>query len=360
MTGTMDEALERMRQTSPELAMGGPNHGPMTADALISLGADESEVISWVDGYRGKLAPMPAAARPVTSENWRESLGHFDRAGDWSVFFARRLEEADWHSVLREWLPALVPGIMAAGTHGLIRVAHAVRELDGGQTPLRIEELAAALGYWAAYYQELPGRPELTGDLGITAALEQMPRLGSGYDAKAALPREFVNVLDRLPAFPAGVASLAAPSSVPDALTALTHAGAHFYLANASQYPLVMLHAVTGPSALRLLLPHLSPELAQTAFAYVWQSVAAWVSAFSAVPPGAQPEPAATEAEVVAACREIRDVHAIKFAEACVREYQGSADPIYLEAAMDWALRLRESRAWSPERRMSAGIRIRA
>lgn len=360
MTGTMDEALQRMRHASPELAMGGPNHGPMGADALISLGADDDEVISWVDGYRGKLAPMPAAAKPVTNGNWHESLGQFDRAGDWPVFFARRLEEADWHSVLREWLPELIPGIMAAGTHGLIRVAHAVRELDGGQTPLRIEELASALGYWAAYYQELPGRPELTGGLGVTAALEQMPRLGNSYDAKAVLPREFVRVLDRMPAFPAGVASLAAPASVPDALRALTHAGAHFYLANASQYPLVMLHAVTGPSALRLILPHMSPELARTAFAYIWQSVAAWVSAFSAVTPGELPEPAATEAEVVAACREIRDVHAIKFAEACVREYRGSADPIYLEAAMDWTRRLRESRDWSPARRMSAGIRIRA
>jgi hypothetical protein len=45
--------------------------------------------------------------------------------------------------------------------------------------------------------------------------------------------------------------------------------------ANASSQPLVLLHTVTVPAALRLFLPHLPAGLHKTALAYVWQNVAA-------------------------------------------------------------------------------------
>lgn len=356
----MDAALERIRDSSPELAIGGPNHAPMAADALISLGAGEKHVMRWIDGYRDKLAPRPDAIEPVTDEDWREFLGRHDRTTDWAVFFTRRLAGTHWQAVLRDWLPRLMPGMMAAGTHGLIRTAHAVRELRAGQTPLRLTELGAALGYWAAFYQELPGTPALNGHLDVAAAMSGMPRLGSRHQAQPALPREFVTVLDQLPAFPAGVSSLAAPTSVPAAITALTHAGAQLYLANAARYPLVMLHAVTGPAALRLILPELDSRAQQAAFGYAWQSVAAWVSAFSARFAGGPPAPEITEQDVIAACLETADVHSIKFAEACLREYRESPSTVYLQAAADWALRVRESRSWARAQRVAAGIAIRA
>ena len=42
------------------------------------------------------------------------------------------------------------PRRFAAGTHGVLRVAHAVRGIGQRETPLRRRELAEALGYWAA------------------------------------------------------------------------------------------------------------------------------------------------------------------------------------------------------------------
>ena len=75
------------------------------------------------------------------------------------AFFCRQLAEAPWPAVLAEWVQRLIPGVMAAGTHGLIRTAHAVRALDDAETPLRLEELAAAIGVLGRLLSGTTGRP---------------------------------------------------------------------------------------------------------------------------------------------------------------------------------------------------------
>lgn len=358
----MDEALERMRGASPEHANGVPNHGPMAAEALVTLGCDGEQVVRWADRYRSKLIPMPASALRITRQNWPEALGRMDATADWAAFFGNELAEHSWESVLDQWLPRLLPGLMAAGTHGFIRTAHAVRAVGDGPTPQRLEELGHALGYWAAYYHQLPGDPVLAGDLGPEQALGQIPRARTSYDSKAALPREFVEVLDTLPGFPAAVTALAAPPSIPAALTTLTETAARLYLANAERHPLVMLHTVTGPSALRMMLPHMSPQVQRTAFSYVWQAVAGWAAAFGAQPPGPAHSAAGelTTSQVLERCLETEDPHAIKFAEACVREYRENTKPVYLAAALDWATRLREARGWAGDKKIFSGLVIRS
>src|SRR5262249_4391007 len=151
------------------------------------------EVPRWVDDYRGELDPMPPARSRVTEGTWHEALGAIHRVGDWQAFFVARLARAPWQAGLWHWVPPMVPGLMAAGTHGLIRTAHAVRALSEAATPLRIEELASALAYWAAYYQTLPGVPQLRGPLDMDRAIEQVPRIGrkQGDEARReGVPRD--------------------------------------------------------------------------------------------------------------------------------------------------------------------------
>ena len=105
------------------------------------------------------LPRPPADASPHRPEGWQESLGDSRRGADWVGFFDRELAEAPWRAVLQAWVPRLAPGLMAAATHGLIRTGHAVRSLAANATPQRLHELAEGLGYWAATYQRLPGRP---------------------------------------------------------------------------------------------------------------------------------------------------------------------------------------------------------
>ena len=99
----------------------------------------------------------------MTSENWRVNLGRIDRLGDWDSYFRRQLDHEHWQVVLAAWWPRLLPGAAAGATHGLIRTAHAVRNLveSADPDPLLVDELGAGLAYWAARHQPLPGNPTL-------------------------------------------------------------------------------------------------------------------------------------------------------------------------------------------------------
>jgi len=147
MNSIIDEALDRLRGTGTEVADGGdPNHGPMAAEALVALGRGDV-VANWVARYRHKLNIMPATTSPITVATWREALGDIGRIADWAAFFHAQLAEAPWRAVFAEWIGRLLPATIAAGTHGLIRTAHALRALADAETPLRVEELGVALAY---------------------------------------------------------------------------------------------------------------------------------------------------------------------------------------------------------------------
>ncbi len=358
MSHAFDEALERLRGTGTELAgRGAPNHGPMAAEALTALGRDDV-VVEWVDRYRQKLQAMPAPTSPVTVETSREALGAIDRVGDWAAFFRAQLAEAPWPAVFTEWIGRLLPATPAAGAHGLLRTAHAIRALEEAETPLRIEELGVALAYWAAYYRRLPGVPRLEGSLDCGQALAQVPFFMRGQ-ARQGMPREvYLRVMEaNAKPFSAAVDRTAAPKSVEDALSSLTEAGARLYLANASRQPLVLLHTVTVPAALRLLLPHLPGDMHMTALAYVWQNVAATAAAYGDERPSGGDDWHIPEASVILErCIETDDPHALKFAEACIREHCRNPQPAYLAAAHDWAARIRGAKKWSARELAAAGI----
>ena len=158
MVTTIDEALEMLHRTGPDLRGGNSNHAPMVAETLLTLGRPDA-VIPWIEGYRSRFQDRPQIRYPISPTAWREALGDSRRSADWVAFFDRALAEAPWQSVLRVWVPPLVPGLMAAATHGLIRTGHAIRSLAARVTPPRLHELAEGLGNWAATYQGLPGEP---------------------------------------------------------------------------------------------------------------------------------------------------------------------------------------------------------
>ncbi len=361
MNDTFDEALQLLRGTGSEVAGGvAPNHGPMAAEALVALGRDD-DVVAWADRYRRKLNAMPPSRSPITTEGWAEALGAIDRFADWVAFFRTQLAEASWRAVFREWIGRLLPATPSAGAHGLIRTAHALRALGATETPLRVEELGVALAYWAAYYRELPGTPRLAGALDLGDALGRIPLFLSGQP-RPGMPREvYLHVMQAQgEEFSAAVDGAAEPESVEDALSSLTEAGARLYLANASRQPLVLLHTVTASAALRLLLPHVPAGLHTTALAYLWQNVAATAAAYG---DERRPErdvwPLQEESGIIEHSVATDDPHALKFAEACIREYRLNPQPVYLAAAEDWASRLHRARDWSAAERDAAGMEFR-
>ena len=118
MSATIDEILDLISFAGAELVNGNANHGPMAAEALYALGRDEA-ALPWVESYRDRLTHRPAPTARIPREDWREHLGKRDRLGDWIQFFRNELAEHPWQRVIREWVPRLAPGLMAAAAHGL-------------------------------------------------------------------------------------------------------------------------------------------------------------------------------------------------------------------------------------------------
>jgi hypothetical protein len=358
MNEAIDEALERLLGMGMEMVGGMPNHGPMAVEALAALGRGPMAA-RWADGYRRQLLAMPESISPLTGETWREALGAIDRIGDWVVYFRAQLAEASWQSVFDEWIGRLLAGVITAGTHGLIRTAHALRALDDGQTQLRIEELGVALAYWAAYYRELPDTPNLKGTLSFGEAVDRVPRFSRGRETPG-MPRQLVLqvISSHAKELSEAVNAATEPDSQEGAISAITEAGARLYLANGTRHPVIFIHTVTAPAALRILLPHLPTELQKVALSRTWQAVTAWVAAYGDEIPVDYDEALLPEAEIVERSIETGDPHAIKFAEACVREFHYNPNPVYLMAAQDWATRLHQATHWTAAEREAAGIDI--
>ncbi|MBB5119993.1 hypothetical protein AF335_23155 [Streptomyces eurocidicus] len=327
-TGTLDEALERLHTTGPELGGWLSNHGPMAVEALVRHGHAVT-VHPWLDAYRTRLDELPAARYPVTGANWREALGDPRRAGDWIAHFTRLLAERPWRDVLAVWWPRLLPGITAAATHPVIRVGHAVRTLLAGTSPTgpRVAELGHALGYWAARHQPLPvplrlGAPGTSGTAGPAEALAAVP----------LVPDQRGGILDRLaqlpstPGWPAGAATLrpaAGPDEARELLAGLVREATVRYAAYGHGSPVMLVHAATAPSAVLRTLPALPRELWAASLAAAWEASAAVTTAYSPAEPAPVTAPgtavtavtAVTAEEVFARAAAHGDAHTIKFTD---------------------------------------------
>jgi hypothetical protein len=372
-----DEALDILHGRDAELAFGGTNHGPMAVEALGSLG-HRALVQAFLDVYAPRLRPL-AAGRPLSDAERARALGTYARFPDWVATLDAELVSEPWPDVLRRCGETWLPGVFAGATHGLLRTAHAVRALERDATPARRRELAHALAYWAARYQRLPGDP-----LARAASVGGAPKsrdtrlrpaelLGATRAASAAstaeLLRDRVRSLDDDAQFAATVARLeVTESALSEDLHALCVAAAELYLLHPGE-KIAYVHALTAPSAIRLIIPHLGPTGRAAALAYATQAAAA-LHAISADPTvlGARAEDAGAPGSFDGARRaaalgdlvldpmvermaddpdEVRyraacslDEHAIKYADACLREHRLKPDRTLCLAAADAALML--------------------
>lgn len=342
MAATIDEVLEILHRTGPDLVGGNSNHGPMTTEALFALGRPDS-VMPWLEGYKSRFQDRPHTHSPIPREGWRGSLGDRSRIADWVALFDRELAEAPWHAVLQVWVPRLAPGLMAAATHGLIRTGHAVRSLAAGETPPRLHELAEGLGYWAARYQVLPGRPSgRQAGHSPKEAVQYVGRVhGPDFEPSGAISQQVKGLGDQ-PEFARVVDLVDTAGDLSWFISELTETCAGIYLANPKGL-IAFVHTVTAPSALRLLAPYLTDADARLAARYAWQGCAAIYAWYSTTPPPTladltppTEDPEALIDRAVAA----GGAHTIKFTEACLREYALNPKPVYLVAAHDAAERV--------------------
>jgi hypothetical protein len=344
-TDQLDDALTVFAASAPVFGtMGLANHGPMAAEVLGQLGRPEA-IPAWVAAYRRRLsdAPLPAD-RPLSEDAWPDALGENDRFPEWLALFETEMADRPAAAVVGEWVPRLVPGTVGAATHGLIRTAHGLRALGRADTAPRRLEVASGLAFWASRYQELPGPPLLIGHQGVPDALADLPYLPEETPQEILITDQVAHVADISDEFEQGVASLGFEGAPVELLDALAVGGALAYLRNAEERnPIALIHSITGPLALELVLPWLAAEDRDAALAYAWQAVASIHVAYATDrhAPAIEDADTSSPEELIDRALDSGDEHAIKLTEAALRSYARTNEPALLLAAADASARLR-------------------
>jgi len=261
------------------------------------------------------------------------ALGSYERYGDWLDFYRDALAEAPWQTVVANWAPRLAPGIAAAAFHGVIRTAHAARALRQRETAPRRNELAIGLAYWSARYVELPVDSKLP--VRATLASLEFPWLDDHADV------DFFVVTERMTARPlATPVSLEEHDVSPHAeleLLVREAATAFLEMLVLERQRVWLLHMVTGPAAVELLLPDVDDAGARALGAYARQAVVAMFAVFGA-PYTASAHVRESPGQWQALTRqaaESRSVHTIKLIEALAR-FDHGADPLLRSVAAQW------------------------
>jgi hypothetical protein len=338
-TARLDLLLEAHAEVLPERVGAGANHYPMAAEALEALGHEDAIEDSWLRGAAGYAGELPRVA-PIEGEieSEEDALGSYERFGDWLDHFRAALARAPWRSVVAGWAPRLAPGIAGATFHGVIRSAHAVRALRQRESEARKNELAVGLAYWAARYTELPVDESLRGDgrsLRATLAGLEHPWLDQHEDV------DFFAVVGRLTAAPlAPPVALEERDTTPRAeleLLVREAASAFLEMLVLERQRIWLLHTVTGPAAVDLLLPEVDRAGARRLVEHARQAVVALYAAYGA-PYTADAHVRESPGEWPALTRraaETRSVHTIKLIEALARLDRGG-DPLFRSVAAQW------------------------
>lgn len=344
----LDKALDILQDTAPEYSGGLCNHAPMAVEAFYNLGRS-GEILPWVSFYRNRLYLQPPPESPIPDQKWQEALGDFNRYSDWVVFFSQRIQETGWTAVLRRWAPLLAPGSIGGGAHGLIRTAHAARSLCRKRTAQRKYELARALAYWASRFQRLPGSPSNKGDYSNAAeAVKNLPLLPEDRKIRFGLISKKLQALDGFEPFARAVNMIkinGRPEDLPGTVSSMTQAFCAAYLAGVrdAKTCIVLIHSVTLLGAVRILMPFLDPDSVKGLLHYGWQAAAAVYTVFGKGPGSAgYIRTNSSINSMIDRALETGDEHAVKFTDACLKEYSLNPEPVYIAAALDASERLGE------------------
>ncbi|MBA2543399.1 MAG: hypothetical protein H0V17_27405, partial [Deltaproteobacteria bacterium] len=195
------------------------------------------------------------------------------------------------------------------------------------------------LGYAAADYRELPGVPgaNARAGKGVVAALAEVPLVPADERTGGLILEQFA-VLEGRAEFIAAVEAVDLDALPIDlAIGELAAAAARLFVAHGASN-IAMLHAITGTSVLRLLVPYLDVDGQRAALGYAFQAAAAAHAVTSSAPgiPETVTAGRHTVDQLVGLASRSDDEHRIKLTEACLREHAIAPRPELLAAASNY------------------------
>ena len=307
---------------APEDADGLTNHLPMALLALHHLGAGPERLAAFAQGYAPRLQPAPPQQPWSPGDPWPDRLGRPEAWSGYRALFTEWIAQEGATDMLGQVLPHLMPGVGAAGFHGLIRTASAVRCGHLG-------ELAGGLAYWAsrhlrlgALHNPLAGTARAPATEDPVALLRELP---AGRSRQRLISDQLLDV-----ARDGRVNRVAARLMVDGHTLERLARTAAFAYAHTGNF--TALHLVTGTHALRVLTRFLDEPL--VAWAWHWQAFAHAVVAARLQPAGEvalRPWKA-----IIARALDHDDEHVIKLVEACQEEeraYARRGETLWRQAA---------------------------
>jgi len=210
------------------------------------------------------------------------------------------------------------------------------------ETPPRLHELAEGLAYWAANFTRLPESDTAAGTARPSEAIATLALLPASERRSGGFITARLAGLQSFAPFKEVAGRVALNGDPSSFFSNLTETFARVYLENATPGKVItFVHAVTGPSAARLLLPYADAAGRLGLMRYAWQAAAAMYVAMGDRPREPLREADPLDAAALADRAVVNgDEHAIKLTEACLRESALHPRPVYRLAAQDALSRL--------------------
>ncbi len=344
-----DAALGQIHTTSPYWRTELASHASMAAEALVELGQSE-RIPDFVASYSRNLEAFEPRS-PCEIEHWRALLGRREQFSQLLAHFEAWLDRAGVPLVVAEAIPHLMPGVLAASLHGLLRVAHGLRAWSHAHTDERRRELAFGLAHWAAEFTPLAGELGTSPTTGHTAVevLRRLTPLDPGLRVDGIISTR-AKVCGEFPTFLKEISTVdLASNTVDDTITSLCGLAAQLLLGSSNaRVRFAYLHAITATNALREVIRHLGDAGGRSALSHHWHAFAA-VHCMNAAAEQAEPGNAASsnappnapdvvdQDELVRRAVSRLDDHAIKIASAAICEHRRTGDQQLLRAAWSYA-----------------------
>ncbi|MDJ0675077.1 MAG: questin oxidase family protein [Calothrix sp. MO_167.B42] len=304
--------LDRARQWDIEYGGYLSNHITHNWVVMGAAGASDAQMQWWEDLYTFKLAEKPAREPgdlepplvplpdqvEITDENWRDRLeSNREAYPAYRDFFDARVAKLGVSTVLREYLPALLPGLAGAALHPVIHTGW-------GFEANHADMICDGLAYMATLYQPLatdtghtPPNALWSSDAAgpIEASLIFLSKASKSDLSRIDLEASKTEPYQKLkrgefqhriiafndPKLPLGAAlNAAAPLGLPGVEEPLNNAIEEMAVTIAaalrgSDNEFFVLHGLTSLHAILSLVPHLEANDQRLALAYWWRAAMA-------------------------------------------------------------------------------------